>query len=63
MSNPRNVDEWLELQASLPPRFRDIQQPMTRASELKPKRKEREPPIHSFSELASRLRDAWTPRA
>ncbi len=26
---------------------------------LKPKRKEREPPVHSFHELADKLRKAW----
>jgi hypothetical protein len=49
----RGFDEWMEIQASLPQKFK-LGQPRATA---KPKRKERELPIHSFAELSASLRN------
>jgi hypothetical protein len=50
-------DDWIEIQASLPRKFRAGQPKQTM-----PKRESREPAIHSFAELAARLRSAWSAR-
>jgi hypothetical protein len=50
----QGFDDWIEIQASLPPKFKAGQ-----PKQAKPPRKSRERPIHSFAELAAKLRSAW----
>ena len=48
----RGFDEWIELQASLPRKFK-VGQPKQAQPKLE------RTPIHSFAELAAKLRNAW----
>ena len=53
----RGFDDWIEIQASLRPKFKAGQ-----PKQAKPPRERREPPVHSFAELAAKLRSAWLAR-
>ncbi len=53
----RSFDDWTEIQASLRPKFKAGQ-----PKQAKPPRKSREPRIHSFAELAAKLRSVWPAR-